>query len=462
VHLTLKFHGGTLVLDPDDLAKAASLEPPECRFDDRVGRWRAPAASYRPVFAWLHRAQKAGQLTFVDEARDYLPLGAKLDGVKSPRPYQKEAVEAWIHAGKRGQIVLPTGSGKSFVAQLAIQAVNRSALIVVPTIDLMNQWYTGLLVAFGLQNVGLLGGGYHELHPLTVTTYDSFNIHMPRYGNRFGMLIFDECHHLAGPSYLEACTASIAPFALGLTATPERQDGREYLLDEAIGPVVYRKGITELAGEYLAAYDVEQLIVELTEAEKLHYTTEREIYLNFIRSQGIRFSAKGGWSDFVIQSSRTSQGRRAFKAFREQRRVALTCESKISLVGEIIARHAKDRIIVFTNDNPTVYTLSRLLLLPCITHQTPTKERKEILERFNDGRYPVVLTSKVLNEGVDVPEANVAVVLSGSGSVREHVQRLGRILRMGKDKRALLYEVITRNTVEEGVSERRREHDAYR
>ncbi|MEM1348220.1 MAG: helicase-related protein, partial [Myxococcota bacterium] len=96
-----------------------------------------------------------------------------------------------------------------------------------------------------------------------------------------------------------------------------------------------------------------------------------------------------------------------------------------------------------------------------ITHQTPVKERKEILERFNAGRYKTIVTSKVLNEGVDVPEANVAMILSGSGSVREHVQRLGRILRRAPGKRATLYELVTENSVETFVSQRRREHDAY-
>jgi superfamily II DNA or RNA helicase len=150
------------------------------------------------------------------------------------------------------------------------------------------------------------------------------------------------------------------------------------------------------------------------------------------------------------------------RAYREQRRIALTCQQKLELVERLLARHARDRVIVFTSDNQTVYDLSRRLLLPVITHQTPTKERREVLTRFNDGTYPVILTSKVLNEGVDVPAANIAIVLSGSGSVREHVQRLGRVLRKQDGKRATLYEVVTRDTVEERVSERRREHDAYR
>ena len=150
------------------------------------------------------------------------------------------------------------------------------------------------------------------------------------------------------------------------------------------------------------------------------------------------------------------------RAYQTQRRIALTCARKVRLVERLIAKHAADRVIVFTNDNHTVYELSRHLLLPVITHQTPTRERREVLSRFNDGTYPVILTSKVLNEGVDVPAANVAIVLSGSGSVREHVQRLGRILRKREGKRALLYELVTRDTVEERVSDRRREHDAYR
>jgi len=113
--------------------------------------------------------------------------------------------------------VLPTGAGKSFVAQLAIRDADRSALVVVPTLDLMAQWYEGLLAAFNVDEIGLLGGGSHELRPITVSTYDSFHLHAPRYGNRFGLLIFDESHHLAGPVYLRACDTMIAPFRLGLT-----------------------------------------------------------------------------------------------------------------------------------------------------------------------------------------------------------------------------------------------------
>ena len=150
------------------------------------------------------------------------------------------------------------------------------------------------------------------------------------------------------------------------------------------------------------------------------------------------------------------------KAFQKARRIALSAPSKLRDLEGLLRRHSNDRTIIFTNDNNTVYRISRRFLLPALTHQTDAKERKELLKRFNDGTYPCLVTSRVLNEGVNIPEANVAIILSGTGSVREHVQRLGRILRPAPNKRATLYEIVTAETIETYVSERRREHDAYR
>ena len=119
-------------------------------------------------------------------------------------------------------------------------------------------------------------------------------------------------------------------------------------------------------------------------------------------------------------------------------------------------------MLIFTYDNATVYQIARRFLVPAITHQTKAKERRRILDAFASGEYPTVVTSRVLNEGVDVPAANVGVILSGTGTVREHVQRLGRLLRKLGEKQAVLYEVVTRGTGEEFTSERRRQHHAYR
>ena len=131
------------------------------------------------------------------------------------------------------------------------------------------------------------------------------------------------------------------------------------------------------------------------------------------------------------------------------------------LLEELLRRHHQDRIIVFTNDNATVYDISRRLLLPAITHQTDLTERKKLLTAFKNGALRTLVTSRVLNEGVDIPSANVAIVLSGTGTVREHVQRLGRILRKAEGKRAVLYEVVVAETAEEQTSRSRRKHIAY-
>ena len=168
-----------------------------------------------------------------------------------------------------------------------------------------------------------------------------------------------------------------------------------------------------------------------------------------------------GSASFRRRAARRRAGP-AFQAYREQRRLALAAPAKLERAGRSCSTStASDRILIFTYDNATVYQIARRFLVPAITHQTKAKERRHILERFQTGEYPVVVTSRVLNEGVDVPAANVGVVLSGSGTVREHVQRLGRLLRKYGDKQALLYEVVTRGTAEEFTSERRRQHHAY-
>jgi len=458
--LILNFKSGSLTLRHPDGDKA-ELDAPWV-WDARIGEWRTHAHEYRNVFAWLHRAQEAGELKFEDAARAYTHVPLKMRTERTPRDYQTEAVQAWTKAGGAGQVVLPTGAGKSFVACMIMQKVQRDTLIVVPTLDLMHQWYSDLRTRFGLDEVGLIGGGYHECLPVTVTTYDSAWIHAGRYGNRFGLVVFDECHHLPGATYQQAAQMFIAPRRLGLTATPEREDGAETINEERIGPIVYRRGIRDLAGDFLASYDVETLRVSFSEAERAKYDEARSEYLKFISANGIRFGDRGGWATFLQLAARSAWGRAAMRAYREQRRLALSPEAKLHAVEHLLEQHVNDRVIIFTNDNDTVYELARRLLIPPITHHTPTKERREILKNFRAGRWPVVVTSRVLNEGVDVPEARVAIVLSGSGTVREHVQRLGRILRPQKDKRAILYELITDATVEEHVSERRREHDAYR
>jgi superfamily II DNA or RNA helicase len=201
--------------------------------------------------------------------------------------------------------------------------------------------------------------------------------------------------------------------------------------------------------------------VDLTPEEMERYTQARATYRQFVVERGISMGSPAGWQRFIQETSRHPDGRAAFQAYREQKRLAVAAPGKIDLLDELLHRHALDRVIIFTYDNASVYQIARRFLAPAITHQTKTRERQQVLQRFHSGEYNVVVTSQVLNEGVDVPAANVGIILSGTGSVREHVQRLGRLLRKHGDKQALLYEVVTRNTAEEFTSERRRQHHAY-
>jgi superfamily II DNA or RNA helicase len=469
--LELRYRGGTVELyglpqvlrardasPPAEADKEAALEPhPSLSWDARAGCHRAAGLDYAPLVMWLIE----NKIAYEDQARRYQKLPLALQFERTPRPYQKEALEAWDKAAGRGVVVLPTGSGKSFVAQLAIEQQKRPTLVVAPTLDLVRQWYDLLRQSFGLE-VGIIGGGEYSLHPLTVTTYDSAHLQMEQIGNRFGLVVFDECHHLPAEAYALAAEAALAPFRLGLTATPERQDGREALLETLIGPTCYRRDIVELSGRYLAEYDVRRVVLELDEDEREEYQEQRKIYIDYLRQAGIRFSDPGGWSEFIMRASQSDAGRRAMDAHRRQKQLAFAARAKLAYLDDLLDRHAQDRAIIFTQDNATAYRISRRFLLPVITHQTKVSERSDVLDGLREGRYGAIVTSKVLNEGVDIPSANVAVVVSGSGSVREHVQRLGRVLRKQEQKHAVLYELVTAGTSETYTSDARREHSAYR
>ncbi|RMH80186.1 MAG: DEAD/DEAH box helicase [Calditrichaeota bacterium] len=426
------------------------------RWDPRTRIYRAPAYLYRPIILHLHRRK----LPFQDHARKFEPQAFPLRHPITPYPHQQEAMEAWIRNGYRGVVCMPTGAGKTILAVMLIEQTRRPTLVHVPTIDLMHQWYEVLQHYFG-GDIGLLGGGYKEIQPLTVATYDSALLHVTSKGNRFGFLVFDECHHLPGEQYQYTAISSIAPFRLGLTATPERTDGKEERLYHLVGSLCYNADIHRLKGETLAPYRVVTLELELTEEERREYEAARERYINFLRRENINMGHPRGWNLFLVRASQSAEGRQAFLAYLRQKQLSLAAEAKLEKLWELLQKHRGDRILIFTQDNDMAYRIGRRYFLPVLTHQTRLKEREVFLEAFRTGRYPVLVTSKVLNEGVDVPEANVAVIVSGSGSVREHVQRLGRILRAQPGKEAVLYELVTAHTGEFFINQRRRQHHAY-
>lgn len=442
----LKFDSGTLILEGAD--ENASV-PRAFVWDTRTKQFRAPAYLYREIIKDFIRAKTP----YTDEAKEYATFDFKQKYTIEPRPYQTESIEAWRQNERCGVIVLPTGAGKTHVATLAVEMCKRQTLVVVPTLDLMTQWYDLLISTFNAE-IGLIGGGFYEIGAITVTTYASAFRHMERIGNQFGLIIFDEAHHLPSEGYKYAAEFAIAPFRLGLTATPERTDGGEEKLEDLIGNFVYRLEAQQLAGEYLADYIIERIEVDLSEEERAAYQKERQIYTDFRRAKNLPFGQEG-WRMFLIHSARSEEGRRAMKAYRNYKKIALGTESKIHVLQDLLVRHKHDKVLIFTAENEMVYRISNDYLIPAITHETNVKERKFWLDAFNAGDVLALATSKVLNEGVNIPDASVAIILSGSGSSREHIQRLGRILRKHEGKQAILYEVVTRNTTEEYISQKR-------
>jgi superfamily II DNA or RNA helicase len=423
-------------------------------WDDRVEKFRIPAHRYRPL---VERLQAEG-VTFVDEVRAFQTLDLNPAIPHQPFEHQQQALIAWKKAQRQGVIVLPTAAGKTLVAQLAIASTPRSTLILVPTLDLMHQWYEQLLKSFPNTDVGLLGGGSRDRSAILIATYHSAAIQAETLGNRYGLLIFDECHHLPSNFFRSIAELAIAPYRLGLTATPERSDGSHAALDQLIGPIVYQKAVDDLAGGTLADHQVIQIKVALSDIERARYEQALQTRNQFLRQQGISLTGLDGWQQFVQRSAQSSQGRQAMLAHRQAKEIALGTPSKLQVLTTLIERHYPESMLIFTNDNATVYQISQRFLIPALTHQTPVKERHLILERLRQGEYRLLTTSHVLNEGVDVPSVKIAVILSGTGSTREYVQRLGRILRRQSEgqKSAILYEVIAEQTSEEGTAQRRK------
>ena len=374
-----------------------------------------------------------------------------------PYNYQEQALQAWLKY-KRGIIALPTGSGKSYLAAMALSSVKCSAIFLLPTIDLLMQWHKNLN-SFFKEKIGILGGGSFQIEHITVSTYDSARIHATRLGNRFALIVFDECHHLGGVGYSEMARAFIAPYRLGLSATPDQDEFRESVIIDILGSIIYQKEINELSGNYLANYEIKTIYVDLEEEEKKLYQYHRDIYLTFRK----RYFSYGSnkWEDFIFHANRSKKGRLALKSFHTQKSISYYAKNKIKALIRILSENCNERILIFTHDNKTAYHLSNLLFIPVITHEIGIKERKQCLKKFKEGKWNFLISTRVLNEGVDIPEANIAIIISGNSTVKEQIQRLGRILRRKTDnKKAILYELVTNDTTEIYTSRRRKEHIA--
>ena len=410
-----------------------------------------PAIEYRQI---IEDSKSKGE-----EIRDEVSNAPSTPFLKSDfiaRFYQVESVEAWERTGKRGIIVLPTGAGKTIVAIKAMESAQVATLIVVPTIVLLEQWRNTLEGAFQVP-IGGLGGGYNEIKPITVATYDSAALRANSIGNLFHLIIFDEVHHLPTPRNSGIGLNYIAPMRLGLTATLGDEPEVLESLEQLVGSVIYKKKVDDLAGIHLSDYTIRTIPIALTPQEKLDYDRMYQAYRNFLQRSGIKIRSAADYMSFVRRSGVDPEARRALLARNAAMDIALNSSGKINYLKNILQANPDVKTIIFTRHNKLVYKISRLLLIPAITHQTVSEERRSILDNFKSGSYRRIITSQVLDEGIDVPDAALAVILSGTGSSRQFIQRLGRILRKREGKQAVLVELVSMETAETRISQRRKQ-----
>jgi len=370
------------------------------------------------------------------------------------RSYQAAALSSWELAGARGLVVLPTGSGKTRLAIAAMAQRCCRVLCMVPTRVLLEQWRRAM-GEFYRGPIGQFGDGRREAHAVTVATFASAFRHMEALGNRFDLVVVDEAHHFGAGVNDEALELCVASARLGLTGTPPGDAARRERLTELLGPAVYHLRVSDLAGEFLAPLRVVTLPLDLNEEERRVYSAEVAVYQPVVR-QFFRYSPRASWRDFQTAAVRTDEGRRALAAWRRSRKLLAFTEGKRAALARLLAAHGSQRVLIFTRDNDTAYAIAREHLVMPVTSDIGAVERKETLDRFRRGELRALVSAQVLNEGIDVPDADTAILVGGRLGTREYIQRVGRLLRPAHDKQALAYELVTRGTHEVADAVRKR------
>jgi DNA excision repair protein ERCC-3 len=343
------------------------------------------------------------------------------------REYQRQAAESFIgnanSPGGSGVVVLPCGAGKTVVGIYAMSLLKRRTLILVTNVTAAHQWKREIMDKTGLRDdeIGEYSGDTKEIRPITLATYQiltyrkSRNDHFLHYeifnSQNWGLIIYDEVHLLPAPVF--KFTADIqARRRLGLTATLIREDGHENDVFTLIGPKKFDVPWKDLERQgWIATAKCVEIRVDLPQAEKMQYLSLTP---------------------------------------RQQIRQAYENPDKLRVAGEIVEAHRGDNILIIGQYITQLEMFARELNAPLITGATNNKRRDELYKQFRDGEIKVLILSKVGNFAIDLPDANVAIQISGSfGSRQEEAQRLGRILRPKKHgEQAIFYSIVTRESKE--------------
>jgi superfamily II DNA or RNA helicase len=441
---SVTFSAGTLLLSGRAAKTSGAV------WDERAGKARAPAYLFGEIAS---EVDAAGE-TLAGDLRRLWPAAPRSWSALELRPYQEEALAAWCDAGKRGLVALPTGAGKTRVALAAILACGVPAVVLCPTRALLAAWASELGATLG-ERIGIVGDGERTIERVTVMTFESAYRRLDSVGDRFGLMVVDEAHHFASGARTEALESCAAPARLGLSATapPFGSDGA-LRLAELIGPVVMEVSVEALTGTHLAELSVVRVPVELDEQERARYDRLAAPFVD-LRRRYFRRACGGAYDEMLRAIGSTSDGRAALRDYAQAVQIACFPRSKRVLISALLQRHRADRTIIFTARVEDAYQIAERELVAVITSEVGARERERILAKFRDGRLRAVASARVLNEGVDIPDARVAIVASGTLGAREHVQRMGRVLRPAPGKRALVYELITQATVDERMARSR-------
>jgi superfamily II DNA or RNA helicase len=422
----MRFDRGTLDL--------GSREPdlPTRLWDPRTSTWRAAAYRHGAI-----SEESPIAAAWVARPRALSPLAL--------RSYQEQALASWNLAARRGVVALPTGAGKTRVALAAIFETGFPTAILCPTRVLASAWVSELRRWFG-EPIGLVGDGERRVERLTVMTFESAFRRMDELGDRFGLLVVDEVHHFGSGARAEALEASAAIARLGLTATaPQAGSEDAARLEDLVGPLVFEMGFHDLVGKHLAALELVRITVRLEPDERSAYDAGTRTFRE-LRRVHMKSHPGDDLASMLRAVGRTPEGARALRDHARALELASFPRAKRALVRTLLERHRGDRTIVFTAFAENAYDVAFDNLVPVIAAETGAREREDVLARFRDGRVRAIACARVLNEGIDVPEARVAVIVAGTLGPREHVQRIGRVLRPGPAKRALVYELVTAGT----------------
>ncbi len=385
--------------------------------------------------------------------RDTYPLSFNIELKVTLRPYQEEAVNAWIK-NKKGIIALPTGAGKTIIALAIIAKLREKTLIVTYTKDQMMQWREMLLkyTTISLDKIGLYYGDVKKLAPITITTYQTAYRHISKLSPFFSLLVIDEVHHLPAEKFRYIALNSFAPHRLGLSATVIREDGKHEELFPLMGGIVYWKTASELVEEgYLAPFRIKPVYVELTVDERKKLRELIKLY---------RLFAKGRSFNDLLKHARLGDedAQRALSVHSRIRQLIHNAQNKLKVIRDIVEEELEkgSKIIIFTQYVGQAEKIAKEVQGLLLTGKMDARERNEVINKFRVMRKGVLVVTTVGDEGIDIPDANVGIIAAGTGSRRQFIQRLGRLLRMKNGKEAILYEIIVKGTTEEIQSKKRK------